>query len=323
MNIGLDIGYSAVKAISDEKQITFPSAVGTPDKSRFSLGANHAIILTAPDHVQVGQAAVAQSRFLNRREDRHWITSPEWHQLFLAAVTELTTSKYAEVRIVTGLPVAFYTDRAQVTARLVGDHQVTREDRHAQLVRVSAANVIPQPFGALLSLCLDDRGRIVNEQLATGSVGIIDVGGKTTNLLSVRRLSEIAAETDSINTGAWEIVRSVRAWLSDHCPGLEDLRDHQIVDAITARQVKFFGDVVDLGPVVDATIAPMADQVAATAGQLWNGGATLDAILVSGGGALLLGDHIKKHFRHAQVVADPVFANARGFHRFATRLASR
>jgi hypothetical protein len=77
---------------------------------------------------------------------------------------------------------------------------------------------------------------------------------------------------------------------------------------------------VDLGLVVDAALEPMADQVIAQATQLWNSGAGLDAILVSGGGALLLGPYIKRHFRHARVVGDAVFANALGYWRFAQRL---
>jgi plasmid segregation protein ParM len=150
-------------------------------------------------------------------------------------------------------------------------------------------------------------------------VGVIDIGGKTTNLLSVDRLSEIGRETASVSVGAWDVVRAIRGYLSDHCPELE-LRDHSVMDAIIARQVKYFGEPVDLGKVIDAALVPMAEQVIAEATQLWNGAARLDVILVTGGGALLLGSAIKSRFRHARVVDDPVFANALGFLRFAQRL---
>jgi hypothetical protein len=63
--------------------------------------------------------------------------------------------------------------------------------------------------------------------------------------------------------------------------------------------------------------------VVAAAAQLWKGGAALDAVIVTGGGALLVGPYIQERFRHAQVVAEPVFANARGYWRFAQRLANR
>jgi len=316
----MDIGYSAVKAISGDRRVTFPSVVGTPDRARFSLNGSTAIVLTHPVNAMVGEEAIAQSRFLNRREDRGWVESDEWYTLALAALTELTNATVAELTIVTGLPVAFYNDKAVVRDRLLGEHKVQREGRRAQTLKVTDCRVIPQPFGCLLSACLDNRGRIADSNLATGAVGVVDVGGKTTNLLSVNRLSEIGRETASVNVGAWDVVRAVRRWLADNCPDL-DLRDHQVVDAMIARQVRYYGESVDLTGVVETAIEPLAHQVLAEATQLWNGGAALDAVLVSGGGALLLGSHIKAHFRHARVAADPVYANAVGFWRFAQRVA--
>jgi hypothetical protein len=152
-------------------------------------------------------------------------------------------------------------------------------------------------------------------------VGVIDIGGKTTNLLSVDRLAEIGRETESVSVGAWDVVRAVRSYLAHRCPNLE-LRDHQIVEAIVSRQLRYYGQQVDLKPVVDAALEPMANQVIAQATQLWNGGAGLDAILVAGGGALLLGPFVKAHFRHARIVTDPVFANAEGYWKLAQRLSS-
>ena len=152
-------------------------------------------------------------------------------------------------------------------------------------------------------------------------VGVIDIGGKTTNLLSVDRLAEIGRETESVSIGAWDVVRAVRSFLADRCPNLE-LRDHQVVEAIVSRQVRYYGESVDLSLVVDAALEPMANQVIAQATQLWNGGAGLDAILVAGGGALLLGPFLKAHFRHARIVSEPVFANAEGYWKLAQRLGS-
>jgi len=318
MNLGLDVGYSATKAVSGDRRVSFPSVVGTPDRARFSLDTDQAIVLAIPDCVQVGEKAVAQSRFVNRREDRRWIESDEWYTLALAAFTELTTAS-VELNIVTGLPIAFYTDKAVVRDRLLGEHKAQREGRHAQTFRVTDVRVIPQPFGALLAETLDNQGRIADRDLATSNVGVVDVGGKTTNLLSVRHLAEIGRETASVNVGAWDVVRAVRSWLAEHCPDL-DLRDHQVVDAIIARQVRYYGEAVNLSGIVNATLEPLAEQVLAEATQLWNGGASLDAILVSGGGALLLGDAIERPFRHGRIVQDPVFANALGFWKFAQRL---
>lgn len=321
MNIGLDVGFSAVKAIAINRRVTFPSVVGTPDKPRFSLDGADAssIVLTEPAHVLVGVCAVEQSRHLKRREDRGWIESAEWKHLALAALTELTPATSVKLRVVAGLPVAFYADKGKVCDRLLGEHRAQRDGRKAQNFKIEDVRVIPQPFGALLAAALDDKGRIADKKLATGAVGIIDIGGKTVNLLSVNRLSEIGRETASISVGTWDVARAVKDYLANHCPDLE-LRDHQVMNAIITRQVKYFGEPVNLRSVVDAALSPMAEQVIAEATQLWDGAAGLDVILVAGGGALLLGQAIKAHFEHAHVVDDPVFANALGFWRLAQRL---
>jgi plasmid segregation protein ParM len=322
MLAGIDVGYSDVKAISGDRRSFFASVVGSPDQAHFSLSSNgRGIMLTAPRRVLVGEEAVTQSRFLNRREDRGWIKSEEWLDLFLAAVSELTTATSVDLDVVTGLPVAFYDDKGVVQEQLVGEHRVQREGRHAQLVRVGQVRVIPQPFGSLLAEVLSERGAIADKRLAKAAVGIIDVGGKTCNLLSVNRLTEIGRETSSVNVGGWDLVRGVRAWLSDEYPGLDDLRDHRLSEAIQSRELRYYGKPVEeFGAVVDDLAADLADQVVAEAGHLWNGGAMLDAILVTGGGALLLGDLIQSHWPHARLVKDPVAGNALGYYKFARRV---
>jgi len=321
MNIGLDLGYSAVKAVSGARRVTFPSVVGDIQKARFSLnGARDGdIILTEPEPVLVGLGAIEQSRFLRRREDRGWVNSSEWYHLALAALTELTTATNAEMVIVTGLPVSFYDDKDIPRARLLGDHRTARDGRRAQSFKVVDCRVIPQPFGALLAASLDDRGRIRDQALATGAVGVVDVGGKTTNLLSVNRLAEINKETASISAGAWDVARAVRFYLDGTCPNL-DLEDHEVMDAVLAGRVRYYGEPVNLEPTIEAALEPMAEKVIAEAGQLWNGAAGLDVIMVTGGGALLLGPKICEHFPHARVVKEPLWANALGFWRFAQRL---
>lgn len=157
----------------------------------------------------------------------------------------------------------------------------------------------------------------------------MDIGGKTCNLLSVSRLSEIGRETVSgrplyANIGGWNLVRAVRQWLSQRYPGLDDLRDHQLAAAIQARALRYYGEPVkDFPTIVDDLAADLARQILSDASHLWNGGATLDAILITGGGALLLGEHIRRHWPHAQIVSEPVYGNAIGYWKLAHRLWSK
>jgi len=322
VNVGIDIGYSAVKVVSGTRRATFPSVVGSPDEGRFSLNGSHqGIELLEPRHVLVGDEVLLQSRFPARSEDRNWWQRPAYYDLFLAGLSEVTEATAVDLVLVTGLPVAFYADRQALAERLLGEHRLTRARRRAaQRFNVQEVRVIPQPFGSLLALALDERGAVADKALAEGRVGVVDVGGKTTNFLTASRLQEIGFETTSIDQGAWELVRAVDAHLHDAAPGL-DVSGHALMDAIRERRIGYFDEVIDLGPVVDELLAALGEAVVSKATELWNGGARLSRVLVTGGGAHLLGDRLRAQFRHAQVVADPVFANAVGYWRLAQRVA--
>jgi plasmid segregation protein ParM len=270
----------------------------------------------------IGDAAVHQ-RFAARSESADWYTTPAYRRLMLANFAQLTTGTAVKVAVVTGLPVAHYqTGKAAVEALFTGVHRVEVEGRTPQRIEVTHCRVIPQPFGTVLALALTDNGKIADRTLAEGPVGVIDIGGKTTNLLSVRGFREVSDETASVNVGGWDAAREVRDWLNINCPGL-DLRDHDLMGAIRARETWYRGERVDLAPVVDETLNTMAEAVIGSAGQLWNGGHGLKAILVSGGGAHLLGEHLRRRFPSARVVADPQFANATGYYRFAVTIGAR
>lgn len=324
LTVGIDVGYSHVKAVCNGKRVCFPSVVGTPEKSRYGLSDGGAIILTLPEHVQVGSEAVYQATTSKRREDRYWTHAPEWLTLFLAALTELTDDD-ADLTVVTGLPVSYFEDDRERVKQTIAHQQsnvVQREGRKAQTLAVVSSHVVPQPFGTLASVCLNDAGYIINADLATRPVGVIDIGGHTTNLLSVRGLREIRTESRSVDVGAWNLVRAMRDLLARDLPGLQ-LRDHQLVEAIVAGHAVYRGLEVSLVEPTAKVARPLAEQILAEATQLWGQGEGFYSILVTGGGGALLAPYITPLFKrldgteYAQVVPEPVFANAVGYYRLA------
>lgn len=316
---GNDIGYDGQKVVGPFGQFYLPSAVGTVNKARFSLtDKSDDIILDAGEGQRmVGEAAVRQSRFLSRKEDRGWITSSEYRYLMCAGFSEMSAASRVDLDIVTGLPVAFYKrDKEQLREVFLGEHRFVREGRSAQVFRVRTCRVIPQPFGTIFNETIDEKGILQNNKFSTRNIGIIDIGGKTTNLLSVDRLEEISDDTASVNQGAWDAVRAFRSFIETQYPGLEDLKDHQIIQAIIKKNQPYYDKVLDLTGPVDAILRPMAEAIISEAGNLWNSGALLNCILITGGGALLLGHYIKRQFPHSVIIEDPVYANARGYYNF-------
>ncbi len=328
MIAGIDIGYSHTKIASATK-FRFPSIVGNVEVRRWE-GLPRAeqgpiLILTTEDgRWAIGSDAAASSRFTSRREDRNWIESAEYQRLYLAALSCLTAAKYTRISLVTGLPVDYIADRHRLKERLMGRFRFSRADRpHRQLVEVDQVEVIPQPFGTLLLEILDRTGRIVNHDLATSTVGIIDVGGKTTSYLSVKDAREIPAETGSIPVGCWESLTLARELINRELPGLE-LADYEVAEAAqNSASLRYYGENRDVSGMIRLALEPLAEQVIAEATQRWGNGARLDAILVTGGGAELVGQAICRHFRHARIVEEPAYANVLGYYRFARRHFSR
>jgi len=260
-----------------------------------------------------------------RKETHGWIDSPEYLSLFYAALSELTEATQATLNLVCGLPLADYgRDRARLRDRLLGVHQFTREGRRGQSLTVETARVVPQAWGAVLARMLDDRGRIVEPELAKEKVAVLDIGGHTVNYLSVDGLADIPSETQGTERGAWNVVRAVRDWFDHAHSGLNRLSDHSIMQAIVSRETWDQGERVDLSPVVKEIVDSIGQEIVDTAAQYWGqGAATFRRVIVCGGGAHLWADHIRRAFRQAVVLDAPEFANARGFYRFAANQARK
>jgi plasmid segregation protein ParM len=318
MYIGIDVGYNAVKIYDGKNKAIFPSVVGTPDKARFSLRGDSSHIVTIPSDGtwMVGAGAVEQSRFTQRREDRGWIDSDEWYRLFIGALSSINAS--GDVHIVTGLPIAFFDDAEKLKNRVVGRHSYRRDEQPECSVNVIRCRVVPQPFGTLLNYALNNDGDIADPSYAGGTIGIIDVGGKTTNILSATKLAERLRQTTSVNIGGWDIVRAVRRELEKQYPDLE-IRDHDIANAVVTGKIKYYGADDSIVKLTDAVIHPFADQIIAEVTQVWNRGANIDKILITGGGAMLIGKYLTKEFKHAIIVEDPIFSNVMGYWKFGLR----
>lgn len=324
MNFGFDGGYSEVKAWSDRGAIRFPSVRGSPEHSRYSAAAKASvpIELLQPRHVLVGGSALKQSRHRERREDRAWIETDLYEDLFLVALTELTTAS-ATVNVVTGLPVAFYEgDKEKFQDLLTRQFTCKRAGRNVQRFDIHCLRVVEQGFGILLSEVLSNSGRIVDTDLALGKIGVVDAGGKTCNFVSVHGMEEIAKESTSVDAGGWDVIRAVGEYIQTELPGL-DLSGHEVAEAVQNGYVTRFGEQVSIASAIEIEAERLANEIISTATQLWNGGARLDAILVGGGGAHLVGKYVKRAYRHARVVSEsPEFANAIGYWRLAQRVTS-
>jgi len=330
MIVGVDIGYGYTKAMGEGKQVAFPSVIGKSERIRYeddlrrACGADDmpgmAFITDEGDRF-VGELALLQSRVQWTLLDRSRVEDPSARLLFLAALSELMGKGLAtrEFRVVTGLPVNWYTDRDKIAAQWAGRHVLRRVNGEQIVHRLSIADilVVPQPFGSLFDLLLNDDGQIVDEDLARGRLGVIDVGTFTTDYVLVDGLRYIEKGSGTISTAMSRACALVARSLLDEF-GL-DLRMHEVDRAIRRGQVTIYGQDRDIEWLISPVLDAISAEILAYAATLWGDGRDLSAILVTGGGAMAIGERIQRRYRHARLLSAPALANVKGFLKYGCR----
>ena len=319
LQAGIDIGYTHTKAMTDgQKSINFPSVVGTEYEVPFTLQDDgHGIKFLTPQRAVIGDSAITFSDLVTRREDRNWIASEDYYLLFLAALSELEDNS-GTARVVTGLPLSYFEDRETLRERLQKVHTFQREGRSLQVINVEKVTVLPQPFGTLLDYCLDAQGKIIQSGTARSHIGVIDVGGKTTNFLHAYKLTEIPSETRSISVGGWKAIKLLRRAVEHEYRDLV-LHDHELIEAMISKNLRYQGKTIDITPLIETISEQLARKIIGEASQLWESLGKFSLILLTGGGSLLLGEALTAYFPQAIRVEHPVFANCRGFWKYAQR----
>lgn len=320
LSIGLDIGYSSTKARYKGGSFKIPSIVGT-NEEWFSVTDEKEKVEIDGESLLVGQSAINQSQIVQRREDRGWINTSMYKQLLTYSLVRAYQSVGdgdSELCVVSGLPMAFFNRDAETLKSIVlGEHRAKIKGKEST-VYARNVRIVPQPFGTLLDYTLTDDGGIIPER-ANKRIGVIDVGGKTTNILSVDKMAELSREATSVNVGGWTIVKSLTDVLQSEYPEIDD-RASAIEKILVDKSFIYYGERIDATDLVIPITSHAAKQISAEISQRWGSGSQFETILVTGGGARLVGQSIVDILPQAIVVNDPVTSNASGFWKFANRI---
>ncbi len=328
ITVGLDIGYGLTKAAADTgKRVCFESRVAPAEFIRFQVDIGAVTPLngltlydTEEGPLFIGELASKQGRpgAVRSPRDRDRVNDPIVMQLAGAAFAMLLPGvEHARVRVVTGLPVAYYRDAHTLSQRLLGKHPILLEGR-SLTVEVEEVLVVPQPFGALLSLILDERGRMKTHalDLVEGRVAVLDIGQQTTDLILVEGLVYIEARSGSLEVGVSTAIDMIRKVL------LDDYRvsyeAHEVEQALRRGWLVIDGKKHALDGLASERLDPIARSIEAQARTLWNL-STLTALVLAGGGALALKPWLAPRFPQAIYAPNAAMANADGFLRYGLR----
>jgi len=334
--IGIDIGFGFTKATNRRDSLIFKSVLGEATDIQYQ----EAVLTEASkdDHLQAeidgksyffGELAERQSNVRFFTLDQAQFIGQFAKNLALSAAARLVNG-HIPVNLVTGLPIGYYRQhKDELTRLLQGEHKVVQVDaagqRQEKVVNINKVKVIPQPFGSVFNLALNDLGDLGNKSLAKEKVGIIDVGFRTSDytIADKMRYSERGSRTtDSGIARAFNVLATKLREKSG--VGVELYR---LYDAVEKGSIKIRGKDYDLTSHREQVFDQLAAAIANEVDRLWADDWDMDAMVITGGGGAVLAKYLQPLLNGNVLPVNPSqdarFYNVQGYWKFGKHLWAR
>lgn len=299
--VGVDIGFGFTKATDGREFVLFKSVLGEATDIRFSLP----IVKSEAGpcmHVEMDGRAYFVGDFAEQHSDTREFTLDQERLLAefskvltMTAISNLFDS-YADVNVVTGLPVGFYKEYNQRLMKMLkGIHEITfhNSDGTSESKRVNINNlkVIPQPLGSFLNLLMNEYGKFTNRELAKQKIGIIDIGFRTTDCCIFQGLQYIQRGSNTSDTGISESFSTIAKKLREESN--VDIELYRLYKAIETGLIKIRGKEYNISKLRDKVFEHSASIIATDIARLWADDWDIDLIIISGGGAMELAKYLR------------------------------
>lgn len=309
--VGVDIGYGFTKAMSDAgKKVIFPSTVARKIFYGDDFGVGNRKdkqyeIEYMGKVYGVGMEAIWSGAPLMFTDDR--FVSQEAKILVLTALSALGTDQ--EIELGLGLPITLYRTDLKDKVRDYFEYAEESVIFNGQPVRyhITKCRVYAQSIGALMGL---------DEEAPQGLLMTIDVGYKTTDVVTVRNTEddiEIVPDlTFTVDEGISVAVERVGLELQRKYKISYDM--NQLMDIENKTTIPVRGRQVDIREIRDEALSYVASEIMSEiVRKAQRKLGTLAGMYVAGGGAPVLAEKLKSVYDAVKLIPDSQFANVRGY----------
>jgi len=333
--VGIDIGFGYTKASNGKKSLVFKSIYGEATNIQFR---EHIVDGGAEEHLHieidgegffVGELAERQSSDRNFTLDQDQLMSKFAKILSLAALSRLV-ERNEPVKVVTGLPVKYFTThKARLTKELTGRHTVimTKADgtREETVINVGQVRVIPQPFGSMFNLMLNDAGETGDKRFLQEKIGVIDIGFRTADYSIANRTKYLERGSRSTDSGISQAFALLGSKLQE-ISGV-NIELYRLFDAVEKGSIKIRGKNFELGKITEHVFAQLAEDIANEVNRLWADEWDIDSIVLSGGGGSVLAPYLtpllEGEIMSMDDSVDARYNNVHGYTKYAKFLWTR
>lgn len=232
-----------------------------------------------------------------------------------------------EVRIATGLPVSSFFLSAAPNSELINQKRelikgaITSLKSEFPVANIVSNMVCSEALSAYFDYVLDENGLYNNSINSEFPVGIVDIGGRTTDCVWVVPPSTIKHDrSGSEPVGVLDLYELV----GQHLRSAYKVSAVSIESASRAVSTNLFrmsGKDHDVTEIVSKARQEIEDRIMREINRRFTNIHELDKILFVGGGTAAL-PGIAEKFQNGILVPEPEFANARGMYKFLMHLDS-
>ncbi|MEJ2200048.1 MAG: ribonuclease R [Desulfuromonadaceae bacterium] len=334
--LGIDIGFGFTKATNGTDVLIFKSVFGEATEVQF-----RELILADDDqdeHLQInidgreyflGELAERQSNVRFFTLDQGQFIAKFVKVLALTAAAKMVGG-HIPINLVTGLPIGYYQKyKKEVSSLLLGEHSVVLSDAAGQskskVININKIRVIPQPFGSMFNLMLNDLGELGDKRLVKEKIGIIDVGFRTSDytISDKMRYSERGSRTtDSGIARAFNVIATKLREESG-----VNIELYRLYDAVDRGSIKIRGKEYNLKNLIEEVFSQLAATVANEVDRLWADDWDIDTMVITGGGGSVLAGYLqpllKGHVMPLDGGRDARLNNVLGYRKFGKHLWAR
>lgn len=325
----IDLGFMYTKAIIDGKRFMIKSIVGNSKELQFK-GLNLGIT-TENDNLEcelngkkyfVSDLAILQSDEVKHSLKKNRFNS-EAVSVLVSTIFGMGLGKaYPSIytNIVSGLPVSHYTDFKDDIAKLFMEKNhpfnvsINNKDAVTGTVYSQEGKFLPQPFGAVMDVLLDDNGNMQNNELTDKTLAVIDIGFGTTDIYVINSMSPIQKLTFSTETAMSHVYNLISRRIKENWGRI--LPYHEIESIVQKGVYSRNGKQYNMLNIVKESYSTIATELINEIMQEWGNTEEIDQILLSGGGGIALESYLKEEFDNLSIIPDTQWAVVNGYYKF-------
>ena len=339
--VGIDLGYGQIKVMTNDFKIRFLSAVGTPisDFSK-TAGINseqelmNSLALTYEGQKYfVGHNALVNTRNgkMTLRQNKAEVVDNKIKLLTALALLIPEDDNYGEFEIITGLPVLEFKNQCEILKDAIANNNKPFEcimhygnKEVLKMIKINFVKVVSQAEGAFYDYVLNKNGDLISgrEDDVAGMVMVVDVGYRTTDIVTMENGLYIEPLSDQLNKGVNQIHQEILRLIMSKLNIKRELKD---MDAIVRNGELFHNmKTYKIADIIAQASKPFSEDIVENLHTISNDRlGSMQHIILTGGGAELVFPYVKKALNgiiEVSIMSESEYCNASGYFKFGTLL---